>query len=253
LLYLNGRYLAPDRALARRILERASAAGVIGAQETLRIVDAEEKMHNFQILPSQDPAKVAVREYGNFDMPEIPPSFGFVEDLRRLHYSGYSDAATLAGLERDSARLPSPYLFELARREAAVSRQKALGYFLLAELRMTYDTGRCADPMAKQATGAMARLVAPDLRFAADVDQAGLDAAIRFALEHDSAMPADTLPWWVCYSGMATYEAVLDHKPAMLQLAPRADWPRIREAARKALAEAHVPAPRPAPVAPARP
>jgi hypothetical protein len=236
LLYLDGQYLPRDVARGRDILERAKAAGVRGAAENLLALDAEARSHNYQIHPSEDPAKIEIRDYKMLEIPPVPPAFGFTDDFRRLHYSAYSDAAALARLERDYPALPTPYIFELARRMAAVSPDKARGYFMVAQLRLQYDIRRCADAQAGEAGPLWSALVARELR--STFTQAGpaqIDAAVAFAFEREAAMPGDTRPWWVCYGGMASYAALAGDKPPPLSLVPQSQWPALRQAVRDEL------------------
>jgi hypothetical protein len=242
-LHLSGTYLPKNRELARRILAAAAAAGSQRAPQMLAMVDGDERVRNYQLIPHEDPAKVSVREYKTFDNPAIPPAFGFDDAFQRVHFSSYGDPALLGRLERDYARLPTPYIYELARRMAAVSPDRARGYLLLGRLRLHYDTGRCGDPEARQAMFAWSGLIkqemAPALR---GMTREQFDAARKFALEREAAMPAGTRPWWVCYSGMASYAAVGDGKPAPLPLVPQAEWPAIRKKARDALIAEALPA-----------
>ena len=229
LLYLQGIYLPKDEARGRAILDAAVAAGDQGASTMLTMMTA--KVTAYQMHPRADGAELRV--YCALDTPRIPPAFGFTDDFIKLHHSAYSDPAILARLEREQASLPTPYLYELARRAAAASPEKARGYWMLARLRMIYDATRCADPSAIEAVGAWDRVVMRDLNFAvAGIKPAEIKAAVEFALAREAAMPGDARPWWVCYSGMAAYSTALDKKPAPLALKPASDWPKIREEAR---------------------
>lgn len=236
LIYLRGVDVPKDPARARGILEAAVAAGVRGAPGILAMLDAEDRIHNIQLHPSEDPAKIEIREYKSFDNPDLPPSFGFTDDFQRVHHSAYSDPAVRDRLERDYPALPTPYLYELARRMAAVSPQKARGYFVLAKMRMVYDARRCRDPQAMEAIPAWDMLVQPDIRHVLiGMTQSERDAAVAFALEREAMLPGDTRPWWVCYSGLANISAAAGGKPLPLPLVAAADWPRLRREAREAL------------------
>jgi hypothetical protein len=230
LLYIQGNYLPRDEAKARAILDAAAAAGDPGAAPLLTMMTA--KVTAYQIHPRPDGAELRI--YGSLDSPLIPPAFGFTDDFRKLHYSAYSDPAIVGRLEREQSSLPTPYLYELARRIAPASADKARGYWMLARLRMIYDSTRCSDPASVEAVRAWDMVVLRDLRHAvAGITPEQNRAAVEFALEREAAMPADTRPWWVCYSGMATYSAALDRKPPPLALKPATEWPKIREQARQ--------------------
>ena len=230
LLYLQGNYLPRDEAKAKAILDAAVAAGVPDASSMLTMMTA--KVTNYQMHPSPDGAELRV--YGPLDTPVIPPAFGFTDDFRKLHHGAYSDPAVLARLEREQSTLPTPYLYELARRIAPLSADKARGYWMLARLRMAYDSARCSDPGAMEAVGAWDRVVIRDLHYTvARIAPATMKAAVEFALERESAMPGDSRPWWVCYSGMSAYSTALDKKRPALALKPARDWPKLRQEARE--------------------
>jgi hypothetical protein len=234
-LYLTNRHLPRDVGKGRRVLEAARAAGVRGADAYLLSLEAEGRSRNYQIHPSADPAKVEVRDEKLLAVSEVNPGFGFTDEFRRIHYSAYSDPALLARLEREQASLPTPYLFELARRMAAVSEEKARGYVLLAQLRLSYDVNRCVDADTAQASALWTTLIARDVQFAfRNLKPEKAAEAVRFALDREAAMPADTRPWWVCYGGLNTYPTIEEGKPVPLRLKPEAEWPALRKAAREA-------------------
>lgn len=233
MLYLQGSFVSPDPARARTILEAAVAAGDPQASAILAMMSG--KVTNYQMHPSPEHGP-ELRVYGAMDSPAIPPAFGFTDEFRKLHHSAYSDPAILARLEREQASLPTPYLYELARRIAPVSADKARAYWMLARLRMIYDSKRCADPTALEAVQLWDMLLMRDLRFAlARISPAEKKAAVEWALSRESAMPGDTRPWWLCYSGMAAYTAALQDKPVPLALKPAAEWPKLRREARDSL------------------
>jgi TPR repeat protein len=227
-LYLSDRHIPRDVARARRILEAAAAVNARGGRETLLLLDREGIMTNYQLHPDADPAKIAVRTYPTTANPEIPPSFGFTDELRRVHYSSLSDPAILARLERDHASLPTPWLYEIARRTALVSPERGLGWLMLARLRMSYDAMRCADPQAREGPGAWDMLVRPDFySILTHATPEQMRAARLFALEREAALPAGTRPWWVCHAGMSGFAAASDGPPP-LRLVPESEWPAIR-------------------------
>lgn len=240
LLHLDSYHRSRDVARGRRILEQAAAAGIPAAQPYLGLLEMEGRSHGYQIHPSEDPAKVEMRDYTTIEIPKVPPGFGFTDALKQVHFSAYSDPAVLARLERDHATLPSPFLFELSRRMAAVSAEKAQGYYLLAQMRMAYDIDRCVDSAeAAQAMPLWDKFIEFDLvPTFVTLDRAGIQAAGRFALEREAAMPGNTRPWWICYGNMATFAAMADGKPPPLRLKPSAEWPSLRKAARDGLAQA---------------
>ncbi|HEY0011378.1 MAG TPA: hypothetical protein VGB79_00835 [Allosphingosinicella sp.] len=236
LLYLTDRHLPRDVPRGRRILEAAAAANVRGAAQMLLMLGSEENARNYQLHPDADPARIEVRNHPTLANPEIPPAFGFTDEFRRTFYASLSDPAILARLERDHASLPTPWLYELARRSALVSPERGLGWLMLARLRMSYDAMRCADPQAREGPAAWEMLVRPDFfSILAHATPEQMRAARTFALARDAALPAGTRPWWVCHAGMAGFAAAAEGPPA-LRLVPESEWPAIRTRLREATA-----------------
>lgn len=233
LLYLQGTYGPKNEPLGKAILDAAAAAGDARATGLKALADGSAKVHNFQLFPSAEDAKVAVREFGTFDNPQIPPNFGYDESFQALHHAPYSDPAVLARLAAMPADAPTPYLYERARRLAASAPEAALRTYLLARIRMGYDARRCADPAALEAIRAWDMVTVPDLGFLLRRENlAGIRAAAAAALAEETRLPADTRPWWVCRSGMAAMQAAAAGKPAPLALKPVSEWPALRAAAR---------------------
>ncbi len=234
-LYLSGRLVPKDEVRGRAWLDAAAAAGVPKAAELAAMAAMDEKVHNFQLIPAPQPVQVKAVRYGTFDNPDIPPSFGFDPTFQAVHHSPYDDAVTLEMLERSAASLPTPYLYELARRLAARDPDRALRTYLVARVRMTYDASRCDDPAALEAVGAWDLIVAKDLRYL--LRQGVFPAAIvDAALVEEGKLAADTIPWWVCRSGMPEMSAALAGKVGPLKLKQASEWPALREAARSEIA-----------------
>ncbi|HEX8535144.1 MAG TPA: tetratricopeptide repeat protein, partial [Allosphingosinicella sp.] len=184
MLYLDGRWFPRDPDRARVILEAAQAAGHTDAGTMLFMLQGEDKVHNFQLLPAGEGKAPELREYKTFDNPAIPPALGFTEEFQKLYFAAYSDPSVVARLERDLGSLPTPFIYELARRAAADSPEKARGYWMLARTRMSFDVARCKDPAAIQAVNAFDALVLPEIRYAlAGMSPAETKAAVDFALE----------------------------------------------------------------------
>lgn len=238
IVYLTDRFVPRDVERGRRILEAAAAAGVRDARPMLSALEAEPMTRNYQLHPDADPAKVEVRQYPTLANPEVPPAFGFTDEFRRVHYSDLSDPAVIERLERDHASLPTPWLFELARRLAPVDPGRARGWMVLARLRLGYDVLRCAEPQVREAVGAWERLVAPELRpVLAHASAEEHRAARMFALEREAALPGDTRPWWVCHGGLSGFAGVADGPP-QLRLTPEREWPGVRARLRELIRNA---------------
>lgn len=234
LLYLQGIYIPKNESLGVQILAAAAAAGDPRAAQLKAMADGSAKVRNMQLFPAADDAQVAIREFGVFDNPLIPPNFGFDEAFQATHYAPYGDPAVLARLAADPATQPTPYLYERARRLAAADPDVALRTYLLARMRMSYDARRCMDPAALEAVRAWDVVTVPDLEFLLrDENKAGIRAAAAAALKEEASMPADSRPWWVCRSGLAAMQSAMSGKPGPLALKPESEWPGYREAARQ--------------------
>lgn len=238
ILYLSGRYMSADPDYAARLLEEAAKLGDQRAASLVPMVHTD-KIHNFQLFPAADPAKVRIREFGTFDNPEIPPNFGFDEAFQAIHYRPYDDKATAAELERTARIGPTPYLYELARRRANSAPVEALRDYILARTRMLYDASRCADPAALGALRAWDILIIPDIAFVITTTPAEDRAkALALAMADEAMLPGDTTPWWVCRSGMSEMTNAISGKVAPLSLKPAAEWPKLREDARATVTKA---------------
>lgn len=233
-LYLAGKFVPRDEARGLAWLDAAAAVSVPGAASFSALARNGAKVANFQLVPSPDPAKVKVVRYGAFDNPDIPPNFGFDPDFQAVHDTPYDDDATLARLERTATSLPTPYLYELARRLAARDPDRSLQTYLLARTRMTYDVSRCMDPAAAEALRAWDMMVASDLRFLVKSGRLARTLVDR-VLADEAKLPADAQPWWVCRSGMPAMTAAMTGKAGPLRLKPASEWPDLRKAARSRL------------------
>ena len=235
-LYLAGKFVPRDEARGMAWLDGAAAVNVTGASQLAALARIQTKIANFQLIPSADPAKVKAVRYGTFDNPDIPPNFGFDPAFQAVHDAPYEDAATLARLEREAAKLPTPYLYELARRLAARDAPRSLTTYLVARTRMAYDAARCADPASLESLRAWDVLILPELRFLF-VDGLPSPEIVNRALAEEAKLAADTQPWWVCRSGMAAVDAAMSGKVGALRLKPEKEWPALRKLAEARLAE----------------
>lgn len=233
-LYLAGRLVPKDEARGLAWLDAAAAVNTAQAAHLAALARNQAKVTNFQLVPSANPAEVKVVRYGTFDNPDIPPNFGFDPAFQAVHDAPYDDPATLARLEREAASLPTPYLYELARRLAVKDAPRSLTTYLVARTRMTYDASRCADPASLESLRAWDMLILPDLRFLFGAGRPS-PAIVDAALAEERKLPADTQPWWVCRSGMAAMSAAISEKAGPLQLKPERQWPELREAAQTRL------------------
>lgn len=233
-LYLAGKFVPKDGARGLAWLDAAASANVPTAAQLAALARNQDKILNFQLIPSADPAKVRVAQYGTFDNPDIPPNFGFDLAVQAVHDTSYDDPDTLIRLESEATKLPTPYLYEFSRRLAARDVTKSMIMYLVARTRMTYDASRCADPASLQSLQAWDILVAPDLRFLF-VGGRPARAIVDAALAEERKLPANTQPWWVCRSGMTAMTAALSDKAGPLQLKPVSQWPELRRAAQTEL------------------
>lgn len=229
-LYLAGKHVPKDEAKGLAWLKAAAAVDTPGAAQLALLAEAQDKVSNYQLIPSADPSKVKAVRYGTFDNPDIPPSFGFDPYFQAVHDAPYDDAVTLARLKNDAGSMPTPYLYELARRLAANDPDGSLRTYLVARARMTYDASRCADAAALEGIRAWDMVVAPDIRylFVAGPPSA---AIVNAALADEAKLPADNEPWWICRSGMAAMTAAMKGAAGPIALKTADEWPALRKAA----------------------
>ncbi len=237
--YLMGRHEPIDATRGRAWLEAAAAVGATSAAQLATLASPSSKARNFQLMPAADDGAVRIVEYGIFDNPDIPPNFGFDTTFQEVYETEFDDAATRTMLQSQAYAMPTPYLYELARRLAPYDPAKATKTYLIARMRMEYDANRCADPAAKEALRAWDMLIREDIGFLF-IDGPPTKDVVLEALVDEAQMPGDTQPWWVCRSGMAEMTAAMNGKVGPLRLRPTADWSKLRETARSkilALAE----------------
>lgn len=233
-LYLAGRHVKKDEVRGRAWLDAAAAVGVPSAISLAALAKNDGKVNNFQLFPAADPKLVKMVRYGTFDNPDIPPNFGFDLDFQAMHDTPYDDPAVLWKLESSATSMPTPYLYELARRIAARDPERALRTYLLARTRMTYDASRCADPAAMEALRAWDLLLIPDIQFLF-TQQRPAPEQIEAVLVQEAKFPDNMEPWWVCRSGMAAMTAAMKGDAGPLKVKPTSDWPALRAAARAQL------------------
>jgi len=233
-LYLAGKLVPKDEARGLAWLDGAAAVNAPSAAQLAALARNQAKITNFQLIPSAIPAQVKAAQYGTFDNPDIPPNFGFDLAFQAVHDAPYDDAVTLAWLEREAVNLPTPYLYELARRLAARDASRSLTTYLVARTRMAYDASRCADPASLESLRAWDMLMTPDLRFLFAAGPPS-PAIVNAALAEERKLPADTQPWWVCRSGLSAMTAAISGKAGPLQVKPVGQWPALRKAAQAQL------------------
>jgi hypothetical protein len=146
-----------------------------------------------QLLTQQTGAERVVGGEGSFvatlsavvELSQKPPS---------------EDQAIIDRLTKERNQLPTPYLYELARRTLAHDKPRALYYFNLAELRLQYDARRCQDPSAlssiKLAQNALAPLMGGIIEYAQD--QSKVATSLRSLRSRDEIFDGKTSPWWIC-------------------------------------------------------
>jgi hypothetical protein len=234
-LYLAGKFTPRDEVRGLAWLDAAAAVGTPQAAQLAALARNQASITNFQLIPAPDPARVRAVKFGTFDNPDIPPNFGFDPTFQVVHDAPYDDPATLARLEKDFAGMPTPYLYELARRLAARDPSRSQILYLVARTRMTYDASRCADTASMESLRAWDVLVAQDIRFLFASGRPS-PAAVDAALAEERKLSADAQPWWVCRSGMPAMTAAIGGKAGPLQLKPAQEWPALRKAAQAQLA-----------------
>lgn len=199
--YLTGRWTPPNPARVEALLTAAEAAGYPQIAQIRAQIAGAAKMINVQTIP---PA-------GNG-----PPSY--------IAYKGF-----------ESPELPTPYIYELARRIAPTDPREARILYQLAAIRMIYDGERCADRTAPQGAIGWPPLMRQQMNFALTPvpDQAAVTAEV---LAREAALPGDTVPVWLCYHGISGSQAGLAGERLEPFLVPAAQWPEIRAKTRQAAA-----------------
>ena len=233
-IYLAGKVAPKDEARGLAWLDAAASVNVRSAAQLAALGRGQDRINNFQLIPSPDPAKVKAARYGTFDNPDIPPNFGFDLAFQAVYNAPYDDLTTLEWLEKNSTNLPTPYLYELSRRLAARDSARSLTTYLVARARMTYDASRCADSASLESIRAWDMLVLRDLRFLVATGRPSR-AIVEVALAEEEKLPLDTQPWWVCRSGMAEMNNAMNDKVSPLRLKPASLWIELRNAARAQL------------------
>lgn len=232
-LYHIGLLLPRDEQLSKAWLDAGIAVGEPTATKLASAIASENKVHVMQLMPSADPAKVRMIRYSPLTKPEVRAEYGFDNDFEAVYKKPYSDAATLAWLETEAKRLPTPYLFELARRQAGTDPSKAQRTLFLAQLQMSYDALRCADSeAAREATIAWTQFTLTDARYM--MRQLPSPGFIEDVLATDTEFPADNEPWWVCRAGTAAMltSVITAESPDIanpLRLKPKSEWTNIRK------------------------
>lgn len=234
-LYLQGRLVPRDDVTGVNWLR---AITVIEARFTplLALAASPAKVINYQLIPSPDPAQVRVVSYGMFDNPEIPPAFGFDPAFQAVYRAPYDDTAIRARLLGQATTLPTPYIYELARRLSGTDPERAASTYLLAKTRMAYDVRRCADPSALGAITAWDKLMVGELRYLL-LSKARLQKALPAALAAEARLSGEMEPWWVCRAGMTAMAEGQAGKAGALRLKPRSEWPNLRAESRRAMQE----------------
>lgn len=230
-LYLMGRYGPIEEARGRAWLDAAAAVGEPSAAQLAMQASAISKTRNFQLMPAPDPKSVRALEFGPFDNPDIPPNFGFDTAFQKVHGAEFDDAATRSMLSSQAHQMPTPYLYELARRLAPLDPVGATKTYLVARMRMAYDASRCADPAAMESLRAWDMLIGEDIRFLF-LDGPLSKTIVSEALADEARIPSDTEPWWVCRSGMAELTDAISGKVSSLKMKPAVEWPALHEAIR---------------------
>ncbi len=167
-----------------------------------------------------------------FDNPEIPPNYGYDLEFQKVRFTEFDDPEVRSALRARERSNPTPYLYELARRIAPYDPVKAIKTYLIAAMRMSYDANRCADKSALHASQAWDISVIPELLFLFK-DRKLTKKVSQVALEEEALFPSDTVPWWVCRSGIAAMSDAIEGKVGPLKLIPVSEWAAQRERSRE--------------------
>jgi hypothetical protein len=169
------------------------------------------------------------RTTGLANTPEIPPSAGYNQEFQRIANQPMTDnQRVIPQLKENIQTLPTPYLFELARRLAHENDIDAIKWFWVARIRARYDAARCADKSAAQGASYWPSYAIKAFEMAKrDMQAAG---KIGFeAIELEKAFPADSLPEWICRHGMQAMLSAIQKRPMADMYVPRSEWPALHE------------------------
>jgi hypothetical protein len=146
-----------------------------------------------ELLTQQSGSEAVVGGEGSF-----VTTLGAVVELSQRPPS--EDQAIIDRLTKERNQLPTPYLYELARRTLARDKPRALYWFNLAELRLQYDARRCQDTSALRsinlAQNALAHLMGEVIQYAQD--QSKVAASLRSLRSRGEIFDGKTSPWWIC-------------------------------------------------------
>lgn len=162
----------------------------------------------------------------------VSPSAGFTKDFEALHRRPLTENAVLVPqLKANLATLPTPYIFELARRTFVDDKPEGVTLFWLARLRAIYDATRCTDGTAAQGILQWNAIVGDVLRYIGENPEVSRTSKLA-AIQRESALPANTSPQWICVHGIKAVLAASRGQPMENWLKPEADWPEPRQSAR---------------------
>lgn len=237
LLHQSGIGVPRDYPKAKEILARAAKAGQTKAARLLEFWEtSEQKVKNVVTVPAAGSNRVKLVTYRGYDMPPLPASVGFSTDFAELLSRPAEDnSEIIEDLRSRMHELPTPYLFELARRVAMTDPREGFVLHSLATIRLGYDVARCSDRSAGQALTMWRNLMDRHQPLLRTRDQTFLKDTLRKAFELEENFDDGAAPWWVCFSGPKAIEAARSNIELENWHVPTEDWPKIRAEIRSKL------------------
>jgi len=234
---IENRRVDRDVPAAREVLTRLASQGNARASlllPDLRSLEAANAT-SVVIVPKPDGSLPDVVSIATNDMPPIPPSLGFDKELHALWRRPFTDNPVIVpDLKARLATLPTPYIYELARRTMMDDPAEGRTYLFLGQMRTLYDWRRCDDPTGgADALSLWMNYTTGSTISLATVPDAEMRRALDRALEMEATLPGDTRPWWQCFHGMKMISAAIAKTEIRQWLKPETEWPALREESRK--------------------
>ncbi|NFV78711.1 hypothetical protein [Magnetospirillum aberrantis] len=157
----------------------------------------------------------------DLDLPEPPPGDWLAQaDLFGAVAQSADDDRVVAWETRHANALSAGYLFDLARRLLPRDPDRALEWYVVAQVRGRYDAGRCVDDTAERAVSRLARQANSVLRYG-EARRAEFAAAGQRAMARPDLLAHTVSPDWICAQGLSGMGG------RSAGTTPPATWPKL--------------------------
>jgi hypothetical protein len=240
-LYLDGRRIPANEALALDYLKIAEKAGNAGATQSIQSIKNSKKITNIQVIPGKPGEPPRVVHFNGRNGPLLPYSVGFDDAFQKIFYRPDGESREIVTrLEARPDKLTPPYQFELARRLFMLDEPRAFDVFLQAMTQASYDANRCTDKTAAQGVVMWRMVLVKYIPGWMKLDAGKTREWLARALE-SVTINDDEDASWICFHGMGASMSAMHGKPYENWLRPRQEWPAIKaqvlEKARKSAAK----------------